>query len=207
MGRKKKVTNPQETPGTTPAVEKATENPLIKKSIEHKSLECPLTADEISSYAKSLTGQLSRKEGFEAAHKSFSSQNKADINSCDEEIKRLMGRINAGHEFRSVECEVICDLEKKTKTTIRKDTGTVERVDPLSEAECQMEFPQPPAAPPAADPAPATETTATSGKAKDQLASNICITCGTDRAECINRIPTYEAGVIVKCSGYQAKGS
>jgi hypothetical protein len=111
-----------------------------KPKNETLTLECQLTDKEKLGYSKELGEALSKKNRAEDSLKSFQTQAKSDIAGLEAKINSLADKINTGREYRSVECEVIMDFEKKEKIWTRKDTGEIAKTDIISEHELQEEI-------------------------------------------------------------------
>ena len=66
---------------------------------------------------------------------------KSEIETCKAEVARLRDQISTGKEYKDVECMIQYDFEvKKEKVYIRKDTGEMVRMIPLTERELQEEL-------------------------------------------------------------------
>lgn len=103
-------------------------------------LECTLTDQEKLAYSKTLSENVSKKARSEESLKSFQTQIKAEITSCEAQINLLAEKLNTGKEYRMVECEIRYDFKMKEKKWIRTDTGEVAKQEVISEEELQEEM-------------------------------------------------------------------
>ena len=97
----------------------------MRRTTEELELECVLTDEEKLRYSKELSEAISAKARAEESLKSFQTQKKAEIAKAEATINMLAEKINTGHEFRPVECEIKWDFKKKEKSWVRKDTSEV----------------------------------------------------------------------------------
>ena len=99
----------------------------IERSRTRESLKCKLSDDEVRELGiqSARLGSLIRQE--EADLTAVKSQFKARIDKFTAERSETDAKINAGWEFRTVECEVIKDYSNTTIRTVRQDTGELVR--------------------------------------------------------------------------------
>jgi hypothetical protein len=83
---------------------------------------------------------LENLQQAEARKKEFDSQIKADIEKFDARAHEIKAKLLSGKEFRSVECDIVYDWEKKQRAWIRKDTGEVAHEDIIPEEMFQEEL-------------------------------------------------------------------
>ena len=112
---------------------------MSRRTKETLTVECVLTDEEKLKYSKELSENISRKQRSEDSLKSFSTQVKSEIASCDAKINAFADKLNSGREYRSVECLVKYDFDKKEKVWIRSDTGEIAKTDIIFEKELQEE--------------------------------------------------------------------
>jgi hypothetical protein len=113
---------------------------MKRKKTEKMLLECILTDPEKLAYGKELTQKISEKCRHEASLKSYSTQAKAEITSCDGRIAGLAEKLNAGIEYREVECSVSYDFESRKKLFTRTDTGEIVKEVSIGDDELQEEL-------------------------------------------------------------------
>lgn len=112
----------------------------MKTSKVRRNLECKLTDQELKEYSKRLADCVSRKSREEDSLKSYSTQAKAKIQSCDAEINLLSEKINTEKEYRMIDCTVEYDFKKGIKSITRNDTDEVVDQEIISEEERQEEL-------------------------------------------------------------------
>ena len=99
----------------------------IERSRTRESLKCRLSDDEVRELGiqSARLGALIHQE--EADLKAVKSQFNARIDKLTAERAEADTKINAGWEFRTVECEVVKDFTITTTRTVRLDTGELVR--------------------------------------------------------------------------------
>ena len=112
---------------------------MSRRTKETLTCECVLTDDEKLKYSKELSESISKKQRADDSLKSFSTQIKSEIASCEAKIDALADKLNSGREYRAIECSVKYDFDKKEKTWVRLDTGEIAKTDIITEKECQEE--------------------------------------------------------------------
>ena len=103
-------------------------------------IECVLSNEDKLNYSRDLANAISKMKRAQDRSKSFSAQIKAEIQAYDATINLLSEKINAGKEFRDVECRIEYDWDKKTKSWFRIDTGEIVAEDIITEKELQEEL-------------------------------------------------------------------
>lgn len=103
-------------------------------------MECRLTNEELKECAKKLAEAISRKTRIENSLESFKAEKKAEVQSCEGEISLMSEKVNSEKEFRGVDCSIEFDFKKGKKTTKRKDTLEVFKVEDISDEERQEEL-------------------------------------------------------------------
>jgi hypothetical protein len=110
----------------------------IERSRTRESLKCRLSDDEVRELGiqSARLGALIHQE--EADLKAVKSQFNARIDKLTAERAEADIKINAGWEFRTVECEVIKEFTTNTARTIRLDTNELVRERALTIEERQQ---------------------------------------------------------------------
>lgn len=111
-----------------------------------KMLEVEFTPEEISQMGIDLAHKTGELRTAEDHKKSVVSQLKAGIDTLIAETNELSNKINSGHEYRNVKCEVEYDYSKNYKTIIRLDNAVViyEGEIPDDERQIEMSVPDEP---------------------------------------------------------------
>ena len=94
----------------------------MRKENEDLHLECILTDQEKLDYSKELAENISKKARSEESLKSFQTQMKAEIASCDAKINLMAEKLNTGKEYRMVDCKIEYRFKTNTKIWTRLDT-------------------------------------------------------------------------------------
>ena len=100
-------------------------------------LECLLTDKEKLGYSKELGEAISKRNRALDSLKSFQTQAKADLAGVEANIAILADKLNTGHEYRDVECDIVYDWTAKEKRWIRSDTDVTVKTDIIPEKELQ----------------------------------------------------------------------
>lgn len=93
----------------------------ITKAKELHNIRYAFTQEEMSEKAKRMANAVSGKAQAEAEFKSMKSDHKAKIDAQDAVISLMSGHVSNGYEIKNVECDVIKDFEKGTKTYYHND--------------------------------------------------------------------------------------
>ena len=112
---------------------------MSRRTKETLTVECVLTDEEKLKYSKELSESVSKMQRANDSLKSFSTQIKSEIASCEAKINALADKLNSGREYRSVECQIKYDFDKKEKIWIRSDTAEIAKTDIITEKELQEE--------------------------------------------------------------------
>jgi len=112
----------------------------MRKEREVLLLACKLTDDEIIEKSMEQCAQLSNLDEFEDDLAAVKSQFKSDIERAQKTVASLKTEISTRRTFRDVECRIVWDWEKKTKSWIRTDTEEEVKLQPISELEIQEEL-------------------------------------------------------------------
>lgn len=111
----------------------------MKQQTYVEYLKCDLTDTEIADAARELAKANARRASIEQQKKEVDSQLKGEIEAQNTVIARLAQLINAGHEYRNIDCRVELDTpEAGKKTIVRLDTGEVVNIKPMTDADRQM---------------------------------------------------------------------
>lgn len=100
--------------------------PMIELGSSRDSLPCKLTAEEREERLTQAFAQIKRRSEArtnEASLKFKAKEAKEEGEAADLEAKRLMGIVEAGAEYRSVECVEVYDENTKTIRRVRSDTN------------------------------------------------------------------------------------
>lgn len=89
---------------------------LITKAKEMHNIRYAFTREELVQKSLMMAEAIQAKENLENEMKSMKSDFKAKIDSKDATMKLMSNHIGNGYEMRNVECEVLKDFEKGTKT-------------------------------------------------------------------------------------------
>jgi hypothetical protein len=111
----------------------------MRKKVDWVTVQCVLTDEEKAQCASQLAQAVSDKKQKEGEMETFRSQNKAEVTAAETKINLFAEKVNTGREFRSIECSIEYDFDKKIKTWFRKDTGEIVKDDIISESELQEE--------------------------------------------------------------------
>lgn len=102
--------------------------PMLELSTSRDSLPVKLTNDEREERLAQAFAQIKRSGAArtnEASLKFKAKEAKEEADSADMEAKRLMGIVEAGAEYRAVECVEVYDETTKTVRKVRTDTNEV----------------------------------------------------------------------------------
>lgn len=102
--------------------------PSIELSTSRDSLPCKLTTEEREERLTQAFAQVKRAgqaRAKEAQLKFQAKEAKEEADSADSEVKRLMQIVEAGAEYRSVECVEVWHEETNTVRRVRVDTNEV----------------------------------------------------------------------------------
>lgn len=113
--------------------------PMIELGLSRDSLPCKLTTEEREERLSQAFAQVKRAGQARAKEASLKLQAKeakeeADsADSADSEVKRLMQIVEAGAEYRSVECVEVYHEEGNVIRRVRTDTQEVVGTRPLND--------------------------------------------------------------------------
>ena len=110
----------------------------IQTKKTRESLKCPLTEAEIAELGKQASRAGAAIRQKEAELQAVKSQFKAEIDKLVAERNECEGKINAGWEFRPVDCEIIKDYRENTLRVVRLDTYETVRERTLTAEERQQ---------------------------------------------------------------------
>lgn len=103
-------------------------DPMVELNTSRDSLPCKLTNEEREERLGQAFSQIKRSAAAranEASLKFKAKEAKEEADSADMEAKRLMGIVEAGAEYRSVECVEVYDETTQTVRRVRTDTNEV----------------------------------------------------------------------------------
>jgi hypothetical protein len=104
-------------------------------------LKSQFTEQELKDISKKLAYENKNYDELEDAKKSVTSEFSSKINSSRAIISKLSNNINNGYEYKDVECEIrLNEPRDGQKTTVRKDTGEIVRIEDMNERELQEEL-------------------------------------------------------------------
>lgn len=110
--------------------------PMIELSTSRDSLPCKLTPEEREERLTQAFAQVKRAgqaRAKEASLKFQAKEAKEEADSADSEVKRLMSIVEAGAEYRSVECVEVYHEEGNAIRRVRTDTNEVVGTRPLND--------------------------------------------------------------------------
>lgn len=110
----------------------------ITRSKELRNIRYAFEPSELSNKSKQLANACDERSNIMAEKKSVMSDFKSKIDAKDAIISLLSGHICNGYEMKNVECDVIKDFEKGTKTYTYNNV-TYETVD-LTASDRQTEL-------------------------------------------------------------------
>ena len=102
--------------------------PMVELSTSRESLPVKLTHEEREERLSQAFAQIKRSgaaRANEAGLKFKAKEATEEADSADMEAKRLMGIVEAGAEYRSVECVEVYDETTQTVRRVRTDTNEV----------------------------------------------------------------------------------
>lgn len=99
-----------------------------------------LTEDELLDRGRRLAECHSRIDDADAALNEAKADHKAAVTPIMTEIDTLAATIRRGTEDRSVTCDLVINEPMTRVETVRRDTGEIVRVRPLTEEERQREL-------------------------------------------------------------------
>lgn len=109
---------------------------------EIEYLKCSLTEDEVKEYSQKLARETQNIDLLEDQKKQVTSDLKAQLDAANASCRRLSQLITNGYEYRNVECDTFMDdPEPGKKTTYRKDTGEVVKVERMTDGDRQKPLP------------------------------------------------------------------
>lgn len=119
---------------------KRTKLPLghVTKAKELHNIRYLFATDEMSEKGKRLANAVSEKSRLEDELKSMKSEHKAKIDAQDAIINQMSQHVSNGYEMRNVECDVLKDFEKGTKTY--SHNGVEYDTVPLTQSDRQTEL-------------------------------------------------------------------
>jgi len=124
-----------ETEDTDPDTEK---EKRTKKQFSKETCKVDFTPAELKEFAEDMAQKMGTLIEKERAKKEVTSQFKAEIEALDGEIKSLASKVRNKFEYRTVQCEIVRDYEKKEISYIRTDTGEVHRERAMNAEELQV---------------------------------------------------------------------
>ena len=130
------ATTPVETEDAPVEAEEAPEDNIQTKKTK-ESLKCQLSDKEILELGKQSARVGSAIRQKESELQAVKSQFKAELDKLVAERNELETKINAGWEFRTVDCEIIKDFRENTLRVVRLDTFDTVRERTLTAEERQ----------------------------------------------------------------------
>ena len=107
-----------------------------------QSLRVKFTEEEVVKLARKLAEKNAEAEQAENDKKAVTKQLAAKCEGIAAQVSEISGKINAGFEYRTVQCETTYDDPKPgVKTTRRLDTLEVIEQETMTLAELQQELP------------------------------------------------------------------
>jgi len=100
-----------------------------------RSLQVPLTTEEITVRAKELSEILEQRSGVESAMKCYATSCKKEIAEMDIKINSLCQVVSSGKEYRQVDVTEKPNYERGLMETFRLDTGEIVDYRELKESE------------------------------------------------------------------------
>lgn len=101
------------------------------------SLECKLTPEEISNFAK-LAAEANRAMAqADGELKSFTKEKKAIMQRSESDLDLFSGYVYSEKMYREVDCEIQYDFDSNEKHYIRKDTGELIDTKPMTATDRQ----------------------------------------------------------------------
>lgn len=94
-------------------------------------------AQELNDIARQMAHRLQDIEQKEAEKKSINSQLKADIDSLQAQVSKLLECYRSGYEYRSVVCEVELDFDAKVRRYRSIETKEYISEEPLRSEDYQ----------------------------------------------------------------------
>lgn len=88
----------------------------VTRSKELRNIRYAFTPDELANKSRQLANACDERSNIVAEKKSVMSDFKSKIDAKDAIVSLLSGHICNGYEMKNVECDVIKDFEKGTKT-------------------------------------------------------------------------------------------
>lgn len=88
----------------------------VARGKEMRSIRYAFTREELADKSKQLANACHERSNIVSEKKSVMSDFKAKIDAKDAVVSLLSGHISNGYEMKNVECEVVKDFEKGTKT-------------------------------------------------------------------------------------------
>lgn len=133
---------PAETAGFTDPGE-GSESPILpqvseKPEIVQKNLKCALTTDERLKLGELMSQKQAEIDQLQADKKAFDADIKARISAAESTRNSCADRLNAGYEFRKVDCAVERDHQAHEVRTVRLDTGEAIEARNMTTAEMQQ---------------------------------------------------------------------
>lgn len=126
---------------TTPAKETKKPAPKTPKKDE-RQLRVKFTEEEIIKLARRLAEKNAEAEQAELDKKAVTKQLASKCDEIAAQVSTISGKINAGFEYRQVQCETTYDDPKPgMKTTRRLDTLEIIEQETMTLAELQIDLP------------------------------------------------------------------
>ena len=134
------MNTPTEETGKTAEAKKAVAPKPPKKT--EQSLRVKFTEEEVVKLARKLAEKNAEAEQADNDKKAVTKQLAAKCEGIAAQVSEISGKINAGFEYRTVQCETTYDDPKPgMKTTRRLDTLEVIEQEAMTLAELQQELP------------------------------------------------------------------
>lgn len=110
--------------------------------ITREFLKYQFTEPELKDKSTTLALECRNLEEVENEKKQVMSDFKSKVDGHQATISKLSNHINNGYEYRYIDCEIRMDTPLRgEKSIVRKDTGDVVKVEPMSPEEMQQELP------------------------------------------------------------------
>ena len=109
----------------------------MEREIE-RVLPVRLTTGVLEERGRMLAEKCDRYGKIEAEKKEANAAFKEELDECRQEMSQLARVVSAKHEQRPVMCRWSYDYQRGQKTLIRRDTGEVVVVEPITAAELQI---------------------------------------------------------------------
>lgn len=113
----------------------------MRNERQYESIRYTFNADELQELGGALAREEAMLRDLRIRKANVSAELAAQIKATDKRVGDLADKVNAGYEFREVECLAIMeDPRPGQKRIIRIDTNDTIRVEPMTMAEMQGNF-------------------------------------------------------------------